>query len=1003
MHACSPNTLIRCPVALNSTCELNESDFDYHVLNVPSYILNDAEYIRTNDSAQYIGQTLTCDSNNSNRYCIVECNDVLSCAFSTIYFDGEVLSDVVVHCSDSFSCIGANILVESSTSIQHTYPYTSLGITIICDGEDSCNELTVNVTDVSSFNLYCAATGSCQEVAINHEMSPGAMQYNPPGDFDAVHCVLPEVCNDLKIDTTVIDNFKLFMYEFSRGVVLNNGFGYISDFGLNIECNTNRWLQFDGVLLTNSTVIQSVHNEYENELFPCADVEVQCGWRQIRSCFMTYKFIGNDIVEKFSNDSDLAFPINMNDLYQLTCNGECYEPPTESPTSSPTNSPTASPSPGPTMEPSTSPTFAPTSKDDYDYYVEALFEIGDINKSEIIDIANSLALFIGNISYSITAGFDANRALEFQDVWVNISEINQFGTLYLIEHPDVAKFNFLKDDHLDLKSYIKCSLMTCDYICDDPFEWKPFQRFIESNIQQHYGSDFSVSVMEISGPFELYPPPDEIDYIFYVLLGFVGVFVIIALCAFIFNEGLVPTISPCHQVDSGKWTAVLSFATQFYDFVGDISFSVDVWRTWFGLEDVDTETSRMIFASAIGSTSFIIIPYFANLYSASKIKGKQGVIGRNSSAQIWFTSYSSIFTLFVMLSGSTYTATQMISSNIFGLKWLNCGLTQFELKQMFHLKVLNNVFLENVPQLFFLALYTQNVGGMSDAAWFSLIGSVLSVLATSLMYFIDRDRGDNLLPIEYYLSIQCDRKLTDQNSTASKCGSDLTEMEQKRIEKHSGMTLALSRGIAKIWGTQYKAFEIGCTLVKIQGAVIHMIQYLDRSEFELFAAEHSNDSNVNPMSFVRAVFTLNKSEITNLIQTHFELDHCFNVSLLDPVQRKSSVSPTEKSQMLQTMKTLRNMKQFGDEEQRKMESLILNYFEIGSGSKEDKRRKIEELMLSAEAEAKPLLQENDERTETVSPRSPNSTRGKQLLFMSQSPKSFVRVDRDSSSDEEGAE
>ena len=138
------------------------------------------------------------------------------------------------------------------------------------------------------------------------------------------------------------------------------------------------------------------------------------------------------------------------------------------------------------------------------------------------------------------------------------------------------------------------------------------------------------------------------------------------------------------------------------------------------------------------------IMYFFNLYSTSTIKGRRGVLRHNKADRIWFTSYSPIFTVIVMLSGSTYTALQLVSSNVFGLNLLHCGLTKYELKRVFHLKLLNNVLLENVPQLFFLSMYTMIIGEMTESAWFSLIGSAVSVLGTTLTYFIERDQGNNI-------------------------------------------------------------------------------------------------------------------------------------------------------------------------------------------------------------------------------------------------------------------
>ena len=139
-----------------------------------------------------------------------------------------------------------------------------------------------------------------------------------------------------------------------------------------------------------------------------------------------------------------------------------------------------------------------------------------------------------------------------------------------------------------------------------------------------------------------------------------------------------------------------------------------------------------------------------------------------------------------------------------------CGLTLHDLKQLFHLKVLNNVFLENVPQLFFLWLFTTNVGRLSDSAWFSLIGSVLSVLATTLTYLIDREQSDNVLPLNYYLELQCERVqpltpmaagniMTTTKGQDVNPGNDLSKKEEALFAKHGGRTLAFTYCVLSIY------------------------------------------------------------------------------------------------------------------------------------------------------------------------------------------------------------
>lgn len=129
------------------------------------------------------------------------------------------------------------------------------------------DELTVNVIKVDSFNLYCVDTRSCQEVTVNLNIG---ISDDIPTDYGIIHRVLPSVCDDLVFNTDS-DRSQLMMYEFSRGIVLNNGIGYLSAID-NIECNNHRWIQFDGKLESDPTVIQSVGNNHD-------DVSLQCNGR----------------------------------------------------------------------------------------------------------------------------------------------------------------------------------------------------------------------------------------------------------------------------------------------------------------------------------------------------------------------------------------------------------------------------------------------------------------------------------------------------------------------------------------------------------------------------------------------------------------------------------------------------------------------------------------------------------------------------------------------------
>ena len=63
----------------------------------------------------------------------------------------------------------------------------------------------------------------------------------------------------------------------------------------------------------------------------------------------------------------------------------------------------------------------------------------------------------------------------------------------------------------------------------------------------------------------LYPAQTATEYVFYALLSVVALLVMIGIAACVFNE-LRCAVRPCFIVDSARWTVMLVFALQFYDF-----------------------------------------------------------------------------------------------------------------------------------------------------------------------------------------------------------------------------------------------------------------------------------------------------------------------------------------------------------------------------------------------------------------------------------------------------
>ena len=64
-----------------------------------------------------------------------------------------------------------------------------------------------------------------------------------------------------------------------------------------------------------------------------------------------------------------------------------------------------------------------------------------------------------------------------------------------------------------------------------------------------------------------------------------------------------------------------------------------------------------------------------------------------------FENHSKVFTALTALTGGSYAALALVSSNVFGLNLTSSGLVKHELKQLAGIKIRHSVLLENAPQV----------------------------------------------------------------------------------------------------------------------------------------------------------------------------------------------------------------------------------------------------------------------------------------------------------------
>eukprot|EP01084_Bolivina_argentea_P001058 1943_1 len=399
------------------------------------------------------------------------------------------------------------------------------------------------------------------------------------------------------------------------------------------------------------------------------------------------------------------------------------------------------------------------------------------------------------------------------------------------------------------------------------------------------------------------------------MAAFCGLLVLIGIFALLYNKGKFPKLPGFNVVDDAKWAAVLIFSLQIWDFYSDLNLSVEIWNHPKLTDDI------LILVAAIGSTLFVFIPYFANLAIAAKIKT---FVSKNICAKGWFQYHTPVFVLMVVFTGGAYPALALVSSQIFGLKLMSCGLTQHELKRLGKIKVVGTVLLENVPQLVCQVIYAKALNEITQAVQLAFIASLLSVTASTLSWLIEKDTSDTDV-VHYFLSVQCDREANNANNDASYDemnipisqvpyskvqqtnvdddtdgemgetntkkyqdvyedynddvsvdGTTITVEERQNIIDNRGRTEALGEQIAEAYEITTKNIEVGHSMITKHGLIMHVVHYVYNDNLEVMEAKLREQNittqiNVTPRYFTEQTFLAYQKNIKKVLRVHFDL------------------------------------------------------------------------------------------------------------------------------------
>jgi len=221
---------------------------------------------------------------------------------------------------------------------------------------------------------------------------------------------------------------------------------------------------------------------------------------------------------------------------------------------------------------------------------------------------------------------------------------------------------------LTFETRIECDALICPFIRQQTYK-KDFTMATETNLREYFQNknlEFLVQNADtITIECKHCSKDEPFQYILVTLGTVISLFMITAICAILFNQGIIPKILCFNVVDDGRWQALIAFSLQLWDFLSDINLSIEMWATQAASDDF------IILLLAAGTTIFLVVPYIANLIIASRIKN---IIKDNQAAKAWFQNNTYIFTLMVVVSGGWYAELAMVSSRIKRIRIMTPGL-----------------------------------------------------------------------------------------------------------------------------------------------------------------------------------------------------------------------------------------------------------------------------------------------------------------------------------------
>ena len=183
------------------------------------------------------------------------------------------------------------------------------------------------------------------------------------------------------------------------------------------------------------------------------------------------------------------------------------------------------------------------------------------------------------------------------------------------------------------------------------------------------------------------------------------------------------------EYDDFQIVPVILFGVYSWDFFSDIFFVSNIFQ--------DREPTAFTVFLFAASSLFIVVPVlkgFSDLVRAQK-EWLESEVMRDRYSR-WWDEYGTILYLLSFACGSTFSAVDVMNSNLFGTRLFGMGLMQEDLRNFNRHRLFSVVLFENFPQLIIQILYAAFVeqGEVGAVSLTAMVSSALSIVVAVLDY-----------------------------------------------------------------------------------------------------------------------------------------------------------------------------------------------------------------------------------------------------------------------------